>query len=127
MGTGGPPNLPSWEFPDTLWQCMAAMIPSRKSQGGHLRTVDLRRITEGIFYVLRTGTPWHACPRERFGPPSTVYYYFVKWVNAGVFEQLWGEALAVYPNLQGLEWTWQHRDRRVGRQRNQVPPTLRVV
>jgi len=62
---------------------------------------------------LRTGTPWHACPRERFGPPSTVYYYFAEWVNTGVFEQLWGEARAVYDDLQGLEWIWQRRGRAV--------------
>jgi transposase len=105
--TGGPPNLPSWELPDALWQRMAAVIPPRKSQAGHPRTVDLRRITEGIFYVLRTGTPWHACPRAHFGPPSTVYYYFVQWVNAGVFAALWAEALTLYGDLQGLEWTWQ--------------------
>ena len=111
MGTGGPPHLPSWKLPDALWQRMAAVIPPRKSQAGHPRTVDLRRITEGIFYVLRTGTPWHACPRARFGPPSTVYYYFVQWVNAGVFAALWAEALTLYGDLQGLEWTWQRRDR----------------
>ena len=103
--------MPSWELPEALWQRMAAVIPPRKSQAGHPRTVDLRRITEGIFYVLRTGTPWHACPRARFGPPSTVYYYFVQWVNAGVFAALWAEALAIYGDLQGLEWTWQRRDR----------------
>ena len=85
-----------------LWQRMASVIPPRKSQAGHPRTVDLRRITEGIFYVLRTGTPWHACPRARFGPPSTVYYYFVQWVNAGVFAAFWAEALTLYDDLQGL-------------------------
>jgi len=46
------------------------------------------RITAGIFYVLRTGIQWQAVPRERFGPPSTVYHYFSKWVRAGVFERL---------------------------------------
>ena len=111
-GTGGP-HLPYWELPDTLWQRMAVKIPSRKSQVGHPRTADLRRITEGIFYVLRTGTPWHACPRERFGPPSTVYYYFAEWVNTGVFEQLWEEVCAVHDDLQGLEWLWQRRGRKV--------------
>src|SRR5712692_5202105 len=92
-GTGGPPNLPLSEMPDALWQRMAAVIALPRSPVGHPRTADLRRITEGIFFVLRTGIPWHDCPRERFGPPSTVYYYFVQWVNKGVFDQLWMEAL----------------------------------
>jgi transposase len=89
---------------------MELLIPPKKGKTGHPRTVDLRQITEGIFYVLRTGIHWQACPRERFGPPSTVYYYFTQWVKAGVFALLWAEALTVYDELKGLEWTWQSVD-----------------
>ena len=60
--------------------------------------------------MLRTGVHWQAVLRERFGPPSTVYYYFSKWVKAGVFERLWAEALTIYDDLVGLEWTWQSID-----------------
>jgi DNA-binding NtrC family response regulator len=87
--------LPSWELPDAVWQRMAAMIPPPKIRIGRPRTVDLRRIIEGIFYVLRTGIPWHACPRERFGPPSTIYAYFAQLVRARLFEPLWAEAQAL--------------------------------
>ena len=100
----------SWELPDAVWQCMEPLIPGRKSHMGRPRSVNPRRITEGIFYVLRTGVHWQALPRERFGPPSTVYYYFSQWVQAGVFEKLWVEALAIYDDLKGLEWTWQSID-----------------
>jgi transcriptional regulator with AAA-type ATPase domain/transposase len=106
------PTPPSaWEFPETLWQRMATLIPPRKSLVGHPQTVDLRRITEGIFYVLRTRTPWHECPREHFGPSSTIYYYFTQWLNTGVFEQLWAEASTIFDDLHGQEWTWQCRSR----------------
>jgi transposase len=74
--------------------------------------VNIRRITEGIFWVLRTGIPWQACPRERFGPPSTVYYYFAQWVQAGVFGKLWAEARAIYDDLEDSEWIWQRRENR---------------
>ena len=90
---------------------MEALIPPRSSAEGHPRTVDLRRITEGIFYVLRTGIPWQACPRERFGPPSTVYYYFAQWVKAGVFDKLWAEARPIYEDLKDSEWMWQRNIR----------------
>lgn len=100
----------SWELPDVVWQRMEPLIPPRKSRLGRPRRVNLRRITAGIFYVLRTGIQWQAVPRERFGPPSTVYYYFSQWVRAGVFERLWAEALAAYDDLRGLEWTWQSID-----------------
>lgn len=48
-------KLASWKLPDALWKMMEPLIPPRKSQEGRPRTVDLKRITEGIFYVLRTG------------------------------------------------------------------------
>ena len=95
----------SWELPEAVWQRMEPLIPRRKSKEGRPQTVDLKRITEGIFYVLRTGLQWQAWPRARFGPPSTVYYYFRQWVTAGVCGQLWAEALTVYDDPKGLEWT----------------------
>jgi transcriptional regulator with AAA-type ATPase domain/transposase len=101
------PQPSSWKFPDALWQRMESLIPARKSPEGRPRTINLRRITEGIFWVLRTGIPWQACPRERFGPPSTVYYYFAHWVKAGVFGKLWAEARAFYDDLEDSEWIWQ--------------------
>ena len=110
MNTASDTKRLSWELPDAIWQRMEACIPPKRGKEGHPRTVNLRRITEGIFYVLRTGIQWQACPRERFGPPSTVYYYFAQWVKAGVFAELWAEALAVYDDLKGLEWTWQSVD-----------------
>ncbi len=103
-------KLASWKLPDALWEKMEPLIPPRKSQEGRPRTVDLKRITEGIFYVLRTGIQWQAVPRKQFGPPSTVYYYFSQWVKTGVFKRLWQEALVVYDDLKGLEWTWQSVD-----------------
>ena len=110
MSTQSETKLTSWELPDQVWQRMEPLIPPRKSKVGHPRTVDLRCITEGIFYVLRTGIQWQAIPREKFGPPSTVYYYFSQWVKSGVFEKLWAEALCVYDEMKGLEWTWQSID-----------------
>ena len=120
----------SWELPEAAWQAMEPLIPPRASKEGRPRTVDLRRIAEGIFYVLRTGVQWQALPRERFGPPSTVYYYFLLWVEAGVFKDLWALALAAYDDLAGLEWTWQSIDGAMtkaplgGRPRGPIPRTV---
>jgi transposase len=54
-----------------------------------VRRVDDRRVLNGIFWVLRTGAPWCALPKE-FGPPTTCYNRFVRWRKAGV----WGRILA---------------------------------
>jgi hypothetical protein len=68
MSTDRDTKRASWELPDALWHQMEPLIPPKKGKTGHPQTVDLRRITEGIFYVLRTGIHWQACPREPFGP-----------------------------------------------------------
>jgi putative transposase len=68
------------------WAILAPLLPPAKP-GGRPRSVDLRRILEGIFSVLRSGCQWRLLPRE-FPPWSTVYAYFRKWRNAGLWEQL---------------------------------------
>jgi transposase len=110
MSPASPSKRAAWELPDPVGERMEPLIPPRGSRVGRPRSVDFRRITEGSLYVLHTGVHWQAVPRERFGPPSTVYYYFSKWVKAGVFERLWAEALTIYDDLQGREWTWQSID-----------------
>jgi transposase len=39
---------------------------------------DDRRVLNGIFLVLRTGTPWRDLP-ERYGPYTTIYNCFNRW------------------------------------------------
>ena len=120
----------SWDLPDALWHHMERVIPPRRPGPGRPRTADLRQITAGIFYVLRTGIQWQAVPRERFGPPSTVYYYFSRWVREGVFHDLWAAALTTYDDPHGLEWTWQSVDGAMtkaplgGRPRAPIPRTV---
>ena len=110
MSTDQEMKLASWALPEAVWQRIEPLIPPRKSPVGRPRTVNLRQMTAGIVYVLRTGIQGHALPRERFGPPSTVYYSFAQWVQAGVFAPLWAAAVVVYDDLQGRAWTWQRID-----------------
>jgi len=100
----------AWELPEAVWRRIAPWSPPRTSTAGRPQTVDLTRITAGIFSVLRTGIPWQACPRERVGPPSTVSDDFRPWVTAGGLGHWWTEALTVYDDLQGWAWTWQSGD-----------------
>jgi transposase len=54
--------------------------------------VDDRRVLNGIFWVLRTGSPWRDLP-ERYGPYTTVYNRFNRWAKAGVWVRVF-ETLA---------------------------------
>jgi len=46
--------------------------------------VDDRRVLNGIFWTLRTGSPWRDRP-ERYGPYTTVANRYNRWAKAGVW------------------------------------------
>lgn len=45
-----------WELSDREWALLEPLLPLAKP-GGRPRTVDLRKILNGIFQVLRSGCP----------------------------------------------------------------------
>jgi putative transposase len=100
----------SWLLPDKLWERMQAFLPkyAPSPKGGQPRT-DLRKVADGIFYVLRTGIQWKAVPRE-YGSGSTLHRYFQEWTELGVFRKLWRAALSEYDELKGIQWNWQSVD-----------------
>jgi len=49
------------------WAVIRPLLPN-KPRG--VARVDDRRVINGIFYVLRTGSPWRDLP-ERYGPYTT--------------------------------------------------------
>ncbi len=102
--------MKSWILPDELWSQMERFLPKYKSQpkGGRPRA-DLRKVANGIFYVLRTGCQWKAVPKQ-YGSGSTLHRYFQQWVEAGVFRKLWRACLLKYDELKGIKWNWQSMD-----------------
>ncbi len=74
------------ELSDREWVILAPLLPPAKP-GGRPRTVDLRIILNGIFYVLRGGCQWRMLPRQ-YGPWSTVYAYFRTWRLSGTWVQI---------------------------------------
>src|SRR5690348_10748599 len=56
------PVYPS-DVNDAEWALLVPLIPSAKPHG-RPRSSDMRRITNGVFYVLRTGCAWRYLPRE---------------------------------------------------------------
>ncbi|MEW5963888.1 MAG: IS5 family transposase [Pseudomonadota bacterium] len=46
-----------------------------------------RRIINGMFYILRTGSPWRDLP-GRYGSYTTVYNRFNRWRKAGIWDRL---------------------------------------
>ena len=62
---------------DAEWRLVEPLIPPAK-RGGRRRSVDVREVLNGIFYVLSTGCQWNALPKD-LPAKSTVYDYLDLW------------------------------------------------
>jgi transposase len=71
---------------DSEWALVEPLIPPAK-RGGRKRTVDVREVLNGIFYVLSTGCQWNAVPKD-LPPKSTIYDYLDLWDWDGTLERI---------------------------------------
>ena len=77
-------------YPTDMSDAEWAILQPRVEQRHHLgapRIVCLRCVINALFYINRTGCQWDMLPRD-FPPPSTVYWYFRKWLEDGTWKQL---------------------------------------
>jgi len=74
------------DLTDEEWALCEPLIPPAK-RGGGKRTVNIREVINGIFYVLWTGCQWKALPKD-FPPKSTVHWYLMLWEWNGTLERL---------------------------------------
>jgi putative transposase len=74
------------DLSDREWFVLEPLLPAAKP-GERPRSVNLRVILNGAFYLLRMGCAWRYLPRE-YGPWSTVYHYFCSWRRRGVWERI---------------------------------------
>ncbi|WP_344380930.1 IS5 family transposase [Streptomyces mauvecolor] len=84
------------DLSDARWELIAPVLTAWRAKRrqfaldiGRPPEHDLRQIMNAILYVDRTGIPWRYLPHD-FPPHPTVYGYFAKWQQDGVFEQLTG-------------------------------------
>jgi transposase len=74
------------DLTEAEWALVGPLIPPAK-RGGRKRTVDVREVLNGIFYVLATGCQWRALPKD-LPPKSTVYDYLTLWTWDGTLNRL---------------------------------------
>ena len=60
-----------------------------------VKRVDDRKVLNGIYWRLRTGSPWVDIP-ERSGPSTTCYNRFVRWRKLGVWDRIFEAISAAY-------------------------------
>lgn len=74
------------DLTDTEWALLEPLIPAAKP-GGRKEEHPKREIVNAIFYVLRSGCQWRMLPHD-FPPWETVYDYFRRWRDSGVWETI---------------------------------------
>ena len=74
------------DLTDAEWAIVAAMIPPGR-HGGRRRSVNVREVLNGIFYVLWAGCQWKALPKD-LPPKSTVHDYLELWNWDGTLERI---------------------------------------
>lgn len=67
------------------WRYLKPYLP--ESAVGRPRELSIRKVVNGILYVLTTGCQWRQLPSE-FPHWSAVYYYFRKWSRDGTWKKL---------------------------------------
>jgi transposase len=102
-----------FDLSDGEWALIKPLLPN-KSRG--VARVDDRRVLNGIFYVLRTGSPWRDLP-ERYGPYTTVYNRFNRWAKAGVWLRIFETLAARSPHSMALIDSSIIRAHAIGRSR----------
>jgi transposase len=94
-------------LPDGLWNLIAPLLPPEppKPKGGRPRVNDRAALT-GILFVLKTGCPWQALPKELgFGSGSTCWRRLRDWQRAGVWDRLHRLLLDRLGSRGRLDWS----------------------
>ena len=89
------------DLSDAEWLIVEPMIPPAKG-GGRRRSVNVREVLNGIFYVLWTGCQWQALPKD-LPPKSTVHDYLELWNWDGTLERIHHELYMAVREQEGRE------------------------
>ena len=74
------------DLTDAEWVLVERLIPPAR-HGGRRRSVNVREVLNGIFYILWTGCQWKALPKD-LPPKSTVHDYLELWNWDGTLERI---------------------------------------
>lgn len=113
-----PKELPTvWSVSDELWAEIEPILAQHDppKQTGRKR-IDQRAALDAIIYRMRSGCQWNHLPSD-FPDDSSVHRTFQRWVERGVFDQIWASLLSACEELGGIDWAWQSADGAMGKAR----------
>ena len=80
---------------DKHWQVIKNILDLKE----RFRKYSLRSVFDGILYIVKTGVQWRMLPSD-FAPWQTVYYYFRKWKNEGLLEEIFDTLRGIVRRLR---------------------------
>ena len=76
------------DLTDAQWALLEPLFRRKRRDDGRGRPwQDTRSVLNGVFWVLRTGAPWHDLPR-RYPPYQTCHRRFQQWQRSGLLTRL---------------------------------------
>ncbi len=85
-------SIRRYELSDFECSIIGPLLPN-KPRG--VARVDDRKVLNGIYWRLRTGSPWADIP-ERYGPSTTCYNRFVRWQKLGIWDKIFEAVSKTY-------------------------------
>jgi len=67
------------------WEIIEPFV--KQGNIGRPRDLDIRDVVDGIFYIIRGGCQWRMLPKD-FPNWKTVYDYFLRWRNNGMWDKI---------------------------------------
>lgn len=83
------------DLTDLEWSLIEPLIPPAQP-GGRPRTVDMRRVLDGIRYTLRSGGGWRRLPHD-LPDWHTCWFYFDRFCADGTWPRI---AQTLYPSVR---------------------------
>lgn len=74
------------DLTDAQWAILEPLLPLPAQEAPNHK-YEQREIINAILYVLRSGCPWRLLPHD-LPAWGTVYWYFRRWRDEGVWEQV---------------------------------------
>jgi transposase len=94
---------------DALWERLGPLLPPPKPRRFRFpgrKPLDYRKALTGIIFVLKTGIPWEALPREMgCGCGMTCLNYLKAWQRAGVWDNLHQVLLQELEDADRIDWS----------------------
>lgn len=92
--------LRRYELTDQEWEQIAPLLPAQNTGKPGRPPKDNRLMLNAMVWLARSGAAWRDLP-ERYGPWTSVYSRFRKWIDDGILDNIF-RVLSLEAELEDL-------------------------